>query len=291
MNLLMKKRNLVYLLIFYVLFIYSINLSSQIKSIEIETGKYNSGKIGFVSDIFQDSRGFLWIATNDGLYKYDGYNYTQYEYSPEKQNSISSNLVKCIAEDKNGKLWIGTNYGLNCFDPETESFERFYANKNEKSINSNNIRKIIIDNNNIWIVSNYLGLNKINLKTKKIDSFPYLSKILPNSKENSFVDIVADSLGRFWIIGQGGLKSFDTNKETFKTYADQNIYQNSSNYYTGSCLSLSEDILWIGTFKNGIGQFNIKQEKYSLSNYQLRENQEIHNNQNFAVRSIYVDTD
>ncbi|NJM16074.1 MAG: hypothetical protein HC896_12500 [Bacteroidales bacterium] len=73
-----------------------------------------------------DTRGFLWIGTQDGLNRFDGYGFKIYRNQPLDSNSISNNYIRCIEEDARGNLWIGTNYGLNKLDIETGLFTRIY---------------------------------------------------------------------------------------------------------------------------------------------------------------------
>src|ERR1700761_7451791 len=75
-----------------------------------------------VNCIFQDSRGFIWLGTRDGLNRYDGVSFVVYKNDEKKSASISDNFINCIYEDSRHMLWIGTSYGLNCFDPVTNSF-------------------------------------------------------------------------------------------------------------------------------------------------------------------------
>jgi len=67
----------------------------------------------YVLDIYQDKKGFIWIATMNGLNRYDGYKFIQYLNDPQDTNTLSHNLTTCITEDSNGNLWIGTKNGLN----------------------------------------------------------------------------------------------------------------------------------------------------------------------------------
>src|SRR5215208_8405867 len=65
-------------------------------------------------DIFQDSLGYLWIGTQDGLNRYDGYSFKVYKHDPDDEYSISHNSILTIAEGADGALWIGTwGGGLN----------------------------------------------------------------------------------------------------------------------------------------------------------------------------------
>ena len=68
-----------------------------------------------VSVILQDSLGFLWIGTGEGLNKYDGYSFQQFRYQPDTI-SLSNNTIRCLAEGREGVIWGGTDFGLNKLD-------------------------------------------------------------------------------------------------------------------------------------------------------------------------------
>src|SRR5882762_3878592 len=78
-----------------------------------------------IETIFQDSRGFLWFGTRDGLNRYDGNEMVIYRNDPADSSSLSDNYIRCIYEDKDHHLWVGTINGLNRFDPEKNDFVRF----------------------------------------------------------------------------------------------------------------------------------------------------------------------
>jgi signal transduction histidine kinase/ligand-binding sensor domain-containing protein len=81
-----------------------------------------------VNCILQDSYGFMWFATDDGLNRYDGYEVTTYHHNPDDPHSLSHDRVWTLFEDANGVLWVGTyGGGLNRFDRDTERFTRYDA--------------------------------------------------------------------------------------------------------------------------------------------------------------------
>ncbi len=77
--------------------------------------------------ILQDQQGFLWFGTQEGLNRYDGYEFIVYKNDPSDPYSISNSFVQALYEDDDGILWIGTfGGGLNRFDPRTEKFTAYY---------------------------------------------------------------------------------------------------------------------------------------------------------------------
>jgi ligand-binding sensor domain-containing protein len=83
--------------------------------------------------ILQDSHGFLWFGTPNGLARYDGYVFKVYKHNPDDSTSISHSFVYSIFEDREKTLWIGTEHGLSKFDRRTEKFTRFLASRNDST--------------------------------------------------------------------------------------------------------------------------------------------------------------
>lgn len=86
---------------------------------------------GSVSALVQDSRGFIWIGTQGGLVRWDGYRFRLFENEPFKHNVLSHNQIQTLFLDKDDVLWIGTYGGLNRFDLKNHSFQVY---KNKKGI-------------------------------------------------------------------------------------------------------------------------------------------------------------
>src|SRR6266545_3744229 len=90
--------------------------------ISIEQGLSQSS----VHVILQDSRGFMWFGTEDGLNRYDGYTFKTFKPDPDVPTSLSDRWINSIVEDQEGYLWIATRQGgLNRYDPRTEEFTRY----------------------------------------------------------------------------------------------------------------------------------------------------------------------
>src|SRR5438552_339594 len=88
-----------------------------------------------VGCIIQDSKGFIWVGTRDGLNRYDGYNFLYYKYDAKDTASLSSSMVADIAEDKQGNIWVATIIGLNKFERDKGRFKRYYHDdKNPNTI-------------------------------------------------------------------------------------------------------------------------------------------------------------
>ena len=161
----------------------------------------------WVSDIFQDSRGFIWVGTQYGLNRFDGYRFRFFTYSPNDTASIGGNWVLNIGEDREGQLWIGTyGDGVNRFDPVTEKFRRFQHDPNDPaSLAGGKVFKIHGDRKGrLWLATDA----GICLFQSDQNTFRQLSK------DHTF-DIEEDDEGRIWAATSQGLFLFDENTQNF----------------------------------------------------------------------------
>ncbi|MFN3793279.1 MAG: two-component regulator propeller domain-containing protein [Chitinophagaceae bacterium] len=107
-----------------------------------------------VTCIYQDKKGFLWVGTQDGLNRYDGYQFKHYKHNPEDSSSISDQFITAIAEDGKGELWIGTRHGLNRFNSNTEKFTHFFPDTSLKKAFQYAFTSLIkLDNGNLVMTS------------------------------------------------------------------------------------------------------------------------------------------
>lgn len=97
-----------------------------------------------VESIFQDSSGYVWIGTRDGLNRYNGHKIKIYRKNKKMENSLSGNAITSINEDKSGNIWVGTTTGLNKIDVSTNKITRYLPNENGCNISHYRIRDILI---------------------------------------------------------------------------------------------------------------------------------------------------
>ena len=152
-------------------------LSAQLKYAEFYKISVQNGlSSDFVKSVIQDREGFYWIATSDGLNRFDGTSFRVFRYDKNDTASLSHNLCMIVMEGKDGDIWVGTQKGLSRYQKKTGRFRRYYFHHpkyNDDIINP--VYTLMEDKDgNIW-VSNY-GLWKINPQTNEIKSFTYQDK-------------------------------------------------------------------------------------------------------------------
>ena len=125
---------------------------------------------GVVLSILQDSQGFMWFCTEDGLNKYDGYDFTVYKHEPENPNSLSSSHVWDVYEEQDTHiLWIATSNGFDRLDLQTGQFKHYRHDENDPySLSSNDVRAIHEDHTGtLWIATWGGGLNTFDRKKER----------------------------------------------------------------------------------------------------------------------------
>ena len=94
----------------------------------------------------------MWIGTQDGLNRYDGYNLKIYRAGAGAHSSLSSSFITCMAEDESGVLWVGTNAGLNRYDAGLDRFIAYVPDSVD--VGNNIIYSLCLDSkDNIWLLT------------------------------------------------------------------------------------------------------------------------------------------
>lgn len=211
--------------------------------------------------ILQDSRGFMWFGTRDGLNKYDSYNFTVYKNKPKDPNSISNNYIVDLVESTDGNLWIATwGGGLNKYNRAKNQFTVYtHETNNSGSIGSDFLKCICQDAaGNLWIGTDGAGVDMLEKKTGRFIHFNHKENDRNSLSDNFIRTIYQDHDQRIWIgTVNGGLNLYNSEKGTFLNFMHDDNNNNSvslNDIY--SIYEDSENRLWIGTNGGGLNQFD-----------------------------------
>jgi PAS domain S-box-containing protein len=256
----------------------------RFKHLSIEQGLSQS----YANCIIQDNSGFIWIGTETGLNKYDGYTFTVYESHADNLNSLSNSYILSICKDRNGMFWVGTEKGLNRFDPGKDQFTRYLHDPDDPySISHDRINSICEDGNGSVWVGTGKGLNRFDQQKQKFFRYFTYPDNPKNLSNNNVRSVYIDKSGVLWIgTYGGGLNRFDHEKEEFSCY--KNVPDDPGSLSNDNVLSIYEDksgILWIGT-DGGLNRFDPEKKQFFCYNNVPDDPNSISDNQ---VNVIYED--
>lgn len=154
-----------------------------------------------INGIVQDHSGFLWIATNNGLNRFDGVENKKYISQSNDKSSLANNTILSLYCDSNDQLWILTVNYLHRYNKKLDNFDRFLLSKKAESTRSENKGMITTDKyGNIWIGTRNCGLFVFNKKTNTCEN------VLP--KIGSIFSVYFDKEGKLWIGNGNGLLTY-----------------------------------------------------------------------------------
>lgn len=209
-----------------------------------------------VTCILQDSTGFLWFGTLDGLHQFDGYDFKILKNDPRDPKSLSDNNVLCICENDDSTLWVGTANGLNFFHFKNNQNTRFLGvNTDHKTLSNNRIQCLATDmEENLWVGTAW-GLNRFNRGKRNFDRFIIEGKGSHIDQKNRLNTIYEDSSGKLWMGSQLGLGLIDktSGKITFYNHDLQQPGSANRNYIN-SILEDEPGVLLVGT-RDGLYRF------------------------------------
>lgn len=211
-----------------------------------------------VYSILQDSCGFMWFGTDDGLSRFDGIKFKNY-YLSEYINATTSNSVKRIFIDRRGKMWIGLDSGIVIYDSQTDTFRPFNAKTETGETIQTYVVDMIEDNDGeVWIATNGKGLYRFSpnddIRLRVYRNIPGETNCI---SQDILMTLQQDSKQNIWIgTYSEGLCCFDKHKNTFVTYKRSNLPDSLSDNSIQKIFEDSHGNLWIGTFQNGLDLFN-----------------------------------
>lgn len=213
-----------------------------------------------VLDMLQDKRGFMWLATFDGLSKFDGYQFYNYKVQPGDSIPLRSNRFDRIMEDKYGRIWI-ESYGGEalCFDPATNQFKALSASIKQKISGFTASRISVHPSGLVWILSENSGCFCVTDSMFSLHCFNQEDHTLPGNRVNLTHE---DQEGNQWLLTNNGLMclpagQFDKGESFFSNENNPNLRENA--FF--SILEF-EDEIWFGSTNGRIERFFKKKRQF-----------------------------
>lgn len=246
-----------------------------------------------INKIFQDRNGMIWIATEDGLNRYDGVKFVVYKHNPEDKRSLCHNYVRTLAEDNQGHLLVGTHTGIQVYDPARDNFSPQAKWRNGEIFNSNVIDILERKNGEIWVTGNQLcsltitgdelTVDSLNLPVP-VHSTDYIIEdtnrnIWMSKGENGIYRLAPDRQVKHYLTQEKGITIValcrDQNDNIYAGTMGKGLlkYDKSSDSFVAipcegeqnlpikTFCSVSPDELYIGTDGKGVKFFDNKEQK------------------------------
>ena len=213
-----------------------------------------------VTAIAQDSAGFMWFGTQDGLNRYDGYEFIHLRHDPRNPASLRNDSIFALHVDADGNLWVGTQGGgLSRWDAQAESFTHFTEeNGAPQGFDHGRVRVITHDMNGIlWVGLHESGLYRFDKSTGQWEQFLNNPDDIKSLSDNQIRAIHEDSTGRLWVGTLDGLNLYDSTTGNFTRFkSDPQNPQSLSSNKIRSIYEDSQRCLWIGTLGGGLNRLN-----------------------------------
>lgn len=218
----------------------------------------------------EDSRGFMWFGTVDGLNSYDGYNIEIFNTNKNDPHSLSNNTIRSLVEDQSGRIWIGTDDGLNTYDPKTELISQIKVNSSEKKVTVWTL--LILDD--YLLVGTNEGLWRANVKSINLEDiesdFTEITHFSNNENLIGFIrSIVKSKLGGIWIQTTNNISRivFQKNSNEPIIIEDLSFIDFLNQEYA---VEDSTGNLWIASGKDGLLRYNPRTKQYhNFTEYSL----------------------
>ncbi|MCB0466112.1 MAG: hypothetical protein KDC78_10650, partial [Aequorivita sp.] len=203
-----------------------------------------------ITTFYQDSQGYMWIGTSNGLNRGNGLHFKIFTVSEDSiENSLLNHKIRSILEDKNNNIWIGTSKGLSKYNPQLEQFTNFTEVGDCTDCLAGRIIKTMVEEgDNLWLGTN-AGLSKINTKTYEISSWWYTKESKNIPAIYSVQDILLLKDGNLLLATDEGLVVFNPKQNTFKEIT---IPYKLRVKGISALFQDSFETIWIGTDYDGV---------------------------------------
>ncbi len=291
-SLTLKAFILMYKFILFFILLISPVLNAQDLSILKSFGVNDPMSYQFVRTIAQDKYGFMWFGSQEGLHRYDGYQFLSFHHDSSEPTSLSSDLISRILVDSNENLWIATRgNGLNLYRENSKDFVHITTKTKRAKLSNDNVNALFEDSKgNLWIGTEN-GLNILSIENNKW-RVKQIFQELGNSKSlthNTVQAIIESDNNQIWVgTTGGGISVFDLQGHFIKSFRDLNRDEKSKKGNLINALYQDEQgIIWIGTVESGLITYQPKDEKFTVYQFDKSSNTSLTSN---TIEAIYQDS-
>ena len=212
-----------------------------------------------VEGILQDSQGYLWLATESGLDRYDGNTVRVYRRERGNAQALASDYIWTIAEDAHADLWLATvGGGVARWERRTDQFQLFrHDPARTDSLASDAVRTLLIDaDGRVWVGTLDRGLDLLDPRTGSARHFRHRDGDPSSLPADAVFALYRDHLGRIWVGSDGGLSRYDPQSGGFVNYARA---ADGGGLSDAQVRVISEDhtgALWVGTLHGGLDRLD-----------------------------------
>ncbi|WP_375559524.1 two-component regulator propeller domain-containing protein [Bernardetia sp. OM2101] len=225
-----------------------------------------------VNTMIQDSEGYLWIGTDDGLNRYNAYDVTIFRHNREDSLSIVDNQINAIYEDTNHNIWIGTIAGVSIFDRKTQTFKSFYKKEGKKNtLVNNNVKAIAEDKEGFIWLGTENGLSKYDYNNNSFENYVVTEADSTTLGENHIVSLAVDNSNNLWIgTTRKGVNKWNSTRDEKKLYRYNPSDTTTLWGYGGQDIQVDkEGKVWIASL-GGFNRYNPEIDGFDRFRYQGR---------------------
>ena len=239
----------------------------------------------------QDSQGFMWIATEDGLVRYDGYENHRYAHEAGNADSLASNYIWGLAEDSHGDLWLAIkNSGFARWNRRTDRFTSFRHDpaRPVASLSSDAVRQLLVDRRgHVWLATTGGGLNDFDPATGTFKYYRH-DATRPDSLSSDVVTALWQTpSGELWVGTDDGLNRYQPKSNSFVQYRhDEKNPRSLSSNRVAAIRSDRTGRLWIGTFTGGVSLLDAASNGFTNYRHDAKRARSLPNDE---VRAVLED--
>jgi signal transduction histidine kinase/streptogramin lyase len=227
---------------------------------------------GLVNDLFRDSEGFLWVATFNGLDRFDGTGFKVFYANPQDSTAIADNYILHICEDKDGDIWCGSNKGVSRYNKQTGTFSNYpLSNPNGFTLAANQVNEILCDRHGTIWCGTAAGIFEYDKQANHFIGYYHDDKKAASPTndhvfKNSFIeDPQADGI---WMSGAGGINYLDTKTKLFYNYKNnpRHLSVFDSTFVYPLCLDSKANLWYIRRPESKMMCYNLSSHSITSTN-------------------------